>query len=148
MAAKHHLEFQLGHPPKPAACAMPSVAPRQLTWNVQFKVSACRVPETGSATTVTIAVQVFVFALRSVTVMVTVLAPALTQVNADWLRVVLLTPQLSVLPLFTAAAVVLPLPKASRFTVTAWQSATGATLSTTEMVKEHVPVCAEASVAV
>ena len=46
-------------------------------------------------------------------------------------------PQASLLPLLTAAAVVLPLPVLSNCTVTGWHTATGATKSCTVTVAVH-----------
>ena len=70
------------------------------------------------STTVTTAVQVALLVEASATVRVTLLVPTLAQVKAVWLRVVLATPQLSVEPLLTAAALVLAVPAASRVSVT------------------------------
>src|SRR5688572_25301347 len=89
------------------------------------------------STTVTVAVQVPALLAASVTVSTIVLVPRLAQVKlvADKLK-----PndpaevQLSVEPLFTAAAVVLPLPPASRDTVRFWHTAAGAIASPTVMV--------------
>jgi hypothetical protein len=97
--------------------------------------------------TVTVAVQVAVLLLGSVTVSVTVLAPLLEQVKEVWLSD-RLTPQASEDPLFTAAAVVLPLPPASKVTVTFWQLATGAVLSITVTVAVQVEALLLPSVAV
>ncbi len=47
-------------------------------------------------------------------------------------------PQLSLLPLSTWAAATVALPLASKFTVTFWQSAVGAVLSTTVTVAVQV----------
>ena len=60
--------------------------------------------------------------------------------------VMLAIPQLSVLPPFTMAAVMLALPLASMITDTFWQLTTGASVSTTVTVKEQVAVSPAASV--
>jgi hypothetical protein len=57
-------------------------------------------------------------------------------------------PQLSLLPLSTASAVVLPLPEAFSCTVTSWQRAVGSSVSFTVTLKLQVPVLPDASVAV
>ncbi len=53
------------------------------------------------STTVTVALQVLTLPLMSVTVRVTVLAPTWLQSKLVWLRLMLATPQLSLLPLST-----------------------------------------------
>jgi hypothetical protein len=90
------------------------------------------------SSTVTVAVQVLLLPLTSVTVKTSVFAPTSEQTKADWLKLKLAIPQASLLPLFTAAAVVLPLPVLSNWTVTFWQMATGATLSSTVIVVVQV----------
>ena len=57
-------------------------------------------------------------------------------------------PHASLLPLLTAAAVVLPLPVLSNCTVTFWHTATGATKSCTVTVAEQVAVLLFTSVTV
>jgi hypothetical protein len=80
--------------------------------------------------TVTLAEQVLLLPLTSVTVSTTVFGPAtLAQVKLLLFSVVVAIPQASLLPLLTAEAVVLPLPALFSWTVTGWQSAIGAMLS-------------------
>ena len=87
--------------------------------------------------------------LTSVTVRITVFGPAtLAQVKLLLFSVVVAMPQASLLPLFTAEAVVLPFPALFNCTVTGWQSAIGAIKSWTVTVAEHVLLLPEASVAV
>ena len=57
-------------------------------------------------------------------------------------------PHASLLPLFTAAAVVLPVPDAFNCTVTGWHTATGATKSCTVTVAVQVAVLLFTSVTV
>ena len=76
------------------------------------------------------ALHVPVLPLLSVTVRVRLVRPASLHVKLVWLRATVATVQLSVLPLSTAAADVLPLPLGSRLMVIGWHTATGATLST------------------
>ncbi len=77
----------------------------------------------------TIVVQVEELPLTSVTVKTSVFTPTSEQTKAVWLRAKVAIAQLSELPLFTAAAVVEPLPVLSSCTVTFWQSAIGGTVS-------------------
>ena len=101
-----------------------------------------------ASTTVTVAEQVELFPFTSVTVKVTGFAPTFEQLNEVIFRLVEAMPQASEEPLFTAAAVVKPVPFAFRETVTFWQTATGATASTTVIVAEQVAVFAFTSVTV
>ena len=66
----------------------------------------------------TVVLPVLELPLASVTVKITVLAPALEQVNVVGFKVTEATVQLSVLPLSTAVAFVEPLPIESKVTVT------------------------------
>ena len=100
------------------------------------------------SSTVTVAVAVETLPFTSVTVSVTVLAPTLAQVKSVLSRAVLAMPQASLLPLLIAVAVVEPLPPASSCTVTSWQVATGATLSSTVTVAVQVAVLLLLSVTV
>ena len=100
------------------------------------------------STTVTVAPQVELLPFTSVTVSVTGTGPTSAQVKVVRLSDRLAIPQASLLPLFTAAAVVLPLPVASRVTVTFWQTATGAVLSTTVTVALAEETRPQASVTV
>src|SRR5438067_82899 len=77
--------------------------------------------------TVTVAVQVWVLPLLSVTVRVTRLAPMLVQSKLVWLRLRLTMPQASLLPLLIWAGEMVTLPVPSNCTVMFWQTATGAT---------------------
>ena len=100
---------------------------------------------TGStlSSTVTVAEQELILPLLSVTVNVTGLAPTLAQAKLVWLSTRLAIPQASLEPLSTAVAEVLPLPLTSNCTVTSWQRATGATLSSTVTVakqEEELPL--------
>ncbi len=81
------------------------------------------------STTVIVAVHVLEFPLASVAVSTSVFAPTSEQTKADWLSTKLAIAQLSDEPLFTAAAVVEPLPLLSNCTVRFWQTATGEILS-------------------
>ncbi len=74
----------------------------------------------------------------SVTVKITVVPPRFPQLNVALLRAKDCTPQASVEPLLTCAAVMLALPVPSNCTVRFWQIAAGATLSSTVMVVLHV----------
>ena len=100
------------------------------------------------SSTVTVAEQVLLLPFLSVTVKVTVFAPTFVQSKLVLLKTKLSMPQASVEPLFTAAAVVLPAPCAFNCTVIFWQFATGATLSSTVTVAEHVEVLPLLSVTV
>jgi hypothetical protein len=90
------------------------------------------------SSTVTTVVHILTLPCISVTVNVSVFAPTSLHTNAVWLNAKLAIPHASEEPLFTAAVVVLPLPVASNCTVTFWQSATGATLSSTVTTAVHV----------
>lgn len=92
-----------------------------------------------ASTTVTVAEQVAVQLLLSVTVNVTVLGPTLAQVKEVAESDMLAMPQLSEEPLFTWAAVTLALLPL-RFTDTFWQIAVGLVASTTVTVAEQVDV--------
>jgi hydrogenase/urease accessory protein HupE len=89
------------------------------------------------STTAAVAEQVLLFPLTSVTVSTTGFTPRFKQLKFELLKVVVATPQLSELPLFTAAAVVDPIPALFRLTVTFWQIAFGAWTSFTVTVKEQ-----------
>ena len=89
------------------------------------------------SSTVMVAEQVAEFALLSVTVSVTALAPTLAHVKLVVLKTSEASPQGSPLLFSTAAAVVEPLPAASRDTVIFWHRAFGG------VVEERV-VCPEA----
>src|SRR5437899_13055 len=88
---------------------------------------------TGS-TTVTVAVQVELLPLLSVTVRVTVLVPTLLTSKLVLSRLKLAMPQASVLPLLIWSGVIVPWPLASNWTVRFWQTANGGTESTTVTV--------------
>jgi len=87
---------------------------------------------------VTIAVQESTFPLASVPINVTVFAPrsAHVKVVCDKLSVTPL--QLSILPLFTSAEVIVAIPDASKFTVTDWHVMLGAKVSSTVTVVVQV----------
>ena len=87
-----------------------------------------------------VVVHVVELPLTSVTVKTSVFAPTSEQTNAVWLSTKDAIAQLSELPLFTAAAVVDPFPVLSNWTVTFWQSAIGATLSSMVTLAEQVMV--------
>ena len=97
------------------------------------------------STTVTVAEQVLLLPLTSLTVRVTLLAPRWAQVKAVWLRIRAPRLQLSEEPLLTWALARLALPAASRLRVTGWQIALGAVLSTTVIVAVQVLVLLDAS---
>jgi hypothetical protein len=98
--------------------------------------------------TVTVAVQVDVFPLLSVTVRVTVFAPTLEQVNEEGETDNEAIPHASELPLFTCAAVIVAAPDELRFIEIFWQTAVGAVLSITVTVAVQVEVFPFASVTV
>src|SRR5216683_1455616 len=100
------------------------------------------------STTVTVAVQVELLPLLSVTVRVTVLAPMLVQSKLVWLRLRLAMPQASVLPLLICAGSMVPWPLASNSTLRFWQTATGGTESTTVTVAVQVELLPLLSVTV
>src|SRR5439155_1169163 len=102
---------------------------------------------TGS-TTVTVAEQVWLLPLLSVTVNVTMLVPMLVQSKLVLSRLELATPQASLLPLLIWAGVIVAWPVASSCTVRSWQTATGATGSTTVTVAVQDRVFPLLSVAV
>ena len=83
--------------------------------------------------TVTVAVQVCVFPLASVTVNVTVLLPILAHVNVDFDKASVIAPQLSELPLLMWFGVMEAVPLA-RVTVAFLQNAFGFSLSVTVTV--------------
>ncbi len=74
----------------------------------------------------TVAVQVFVLFEASVAVNVTVLAPILAHPKVEGDTETVGVPQLSELPLLTAAALTEPDPPAFNWIVTFWHLATGA----------------------
>ncbi len=90
------------------------------------------------SSTVIVVEHVVELPFTSVTVKTSVFTPTSEQTNAVWLRAKVAIAQLSELPLLTAAAVVEPLPVLSSCTVTFWQSAIGATLSSIVTLAEHV----------
>src|SRR6476661_4372182 len=119
---------QLSLLPLFTAAAVSVARPRALKVRVVLRVMT-----TGAvlSTTVTVAVAVLALPLASVTVSVTGLAPRLAQVKleGDTLSVRLAGVQLSLLPLFTAAANRVAEPLAPRLTVTFWATAVGAIAS-------------------
>ena len=100
------------------------------------------------SSTVMVVVHVVELPLTSVTVKTSVFAPTSEQTNAVWLNTKDAIAQLSELPLFTAAAVVDPFPVLSNWTVTFWQTAIGATLSSMVTLAEQVLVFPFTSVTV
>ena len=98
--------------------------------------------------TVTVAVQVAVLPLLSVTVKVTPLAPLSAQVKLVSLSARLMIPQASLLLLSIAAAVIVAFPEPSRKTVAFWQLATGGIESFTVTTAEQVSTFPELSVTV
>ena len=100
------------------------------------------------SSTVTVAVQVEVFPPTSVTVNVTVFAPILEQLKLFGETASEAIPQASEEPLSTSAAVIEPFPLLSNWTVTVWQVATGATLSSTVTVAVQVELLPSLSVTV
>src|SRR5688500_8959496 len=100
------------------------------------------------SSTVTVAVQVEVFPLTSVTVKVTVFGPTLAQVKLVISKARLWIPHASLLPLSICAAVIVALPDASNCTVMFWQIAVGAILSSTVTVAVQVDVFPFTSVTV
>src|SRR5690606_16024054 len=105
---------------------------------------------TGAVTssTVTMAVQEETLPFTSVTVKITLLSPTLEQSKVSISIEILATPHWSVLPASTSLATMLALPNSSNWMVMFWQTATGASLSTTVMIKLHVLVFPFTSVAV
>ena len=84
-----------------------------------------------SSSTVTTAIQVAVFPFTSKTVSVTSFVPTLEQSNVSISIEIESTPQASELPPSTSAAVMTTVPLASNCTVMSWQTAMGATESST-----------------
>ncbi|SRX51511.1 hypothetical protein AEQU1_00005 [Aequorivita sp. CIP111184] len=83
----------------------------------------------------------------SVTVITTVFAPVIEQSKDEISKVIEAIPQLSVEPLSTSAPVMLTVPViGSRSKVRSWHIATGASLSNTVTLKEHVEVLPSLSV--
>src|SRR5207253_5375829 len=82
------------------------------------------------STTVTVAVQVALLVLLSVTVRVTRFVPMLLQSKLVWLRLRLAMPEASLLPLLIWAALIVPWPVASSWTAAFWHTATGWAAST------------------
>ena len=127
------------------------------TWPAVIDVfpvaSSCTVMSRANATgatlssTVTVAVAVLVFPLISVTVSITVLAPTLAQSKLSGDTLSDATPQLSLLPLSTWAAVIDVFPAESNCVVISCASATGGSLSLTVIVKLHEALLPEGSVA-
>src|SRR6266508_2503677 len=100
------------------------------------------------STTVTMASQVAKLSLLYVTVSLTVFGPTLAQVKLVLSMARLLIPQASLLPLFTAAAVMLAFPLASSCTVMFLHRALGNTLSTTVTMASQVATLSLLSVTV
>ena len=100
------------------------------------------------STTVTVAVQVELLPLLSVTVKVTLFVPMLVQSKLVWLRLRLAMPQASVLPLLICAGSIVPWPLASNSTLRSWQTASGGTESTTVTVAVQVELLPLLSVTV
>src|SRR6266516_4297258 len=119
--------------------------PLASNWTVMFWQTAVGGTE---STTVTVAVQVEVLPLLSVTVRVTVLVPMVAQSKLVWLRLRLAMPEASVLPLSSWTAVMVAWPLASNWTVMFWQTAVGGTESTTVTVAVQVEVLPLLSVTV
>ncbi len=90
------------------------------------------------SSTVIVVEHVVELPFTSVTVKTSVFAPTSEQTKAVWLRAKVAMAQLSELPLLTAAAVVEPFPELSSCTVTFWQKAIGATLSSIVTLAEQV----------
>src|SRR5690606_3625608 len=105
---------------------------------------------TGAVTssTVTIAVQLLVLPFTSVAVRVTLLSPTLLQSKMSMSIEMFATPHWSVLPPSTSAATIPALPNSSNCMVMFWQTATGASVSITVMVKLQVLTFPFTSVAV
>ena len=97
--------------------------------------------------TVTVDEQVALLPCISVTVSNTLLLPMSVVVKVDFDKPVLAIPQLSVLPLFTWAGVIVAVPF-TNVTVMLLHIATGASLSTTVIVNEQEFVLPDASVTV
>ena len=100
------------------------------------------------SSTVTVDVQVLLLPLTSVAVNVTLWIPTSLQSKLVWLKSVEERPQASFDPSFTSITDKLPDPAASNCTVTSWQSAWGAILSTTVTTDVQVLVLPLTSVAV
>src|ERR1043165_3315501 len=90
------------------------------------------------STTVTVAVQLSLLPLLSVTVKVTVFGPTLAQVKVSGLTLREAIPQASLEPLSTSDAAMVAWPVASRLIVIFWHLATGLTLSSTVTVLEQL----------
>src|SRR5213594_254730 len=105
--------------------------PLASNWTVMFWQTAVGGTE---STTVTVAVQVELLPLLSVTVRVTVLVPTLLTSKLVLSRLRLAMPQASLLPLLIWSGVIVPWPLASNWTVRFWQTANGGTESTTVTV--------------
>lgn len=88
--------------------------------------------------TVTVAVQLLTLPFTSVTVKVTVLGPWLLQENEFGFTERLAIPQASLLPPSICEAVIETDPLLGALTVMLWQTAKGATLSTTVTVAEQL----------
>ena len=85
---------------------------------------------------VTMAVQVELLLQLSVTVKMTVLAPKFVQLNDVLLKLKATLLQLSLLPLFTAAALVVMVPVLLKFKLIFLQRATGFTVSFMKIVRD------------
>ena len=98
--------------------------------------------------TFTVALQVELFPLLSVTVKVTEFGPVIRQVNCVVLNARFRIPQASAEPEFTWPGLTLTVPCNPRFTFTLWQIAEGTIVSRTVMVVEQVALSPPASVTV
>src|SRR5437763_16190412 len=98
---------------------------------VRFRETATGATE---STTVTVAVQVALLRLLSVTVRVTVFGPTWLQSKLVLSRLRLAIPQASELPLLTCSGVMVAWQVASNWIVRSWQTASGGTESTTARV--------------
>ena len=95
-------------------------------------------PFTTVLSSVTVLAHVLLLPFTSVTVRMTVLAFTLLQLKVVTFKAKLAIPQASEEPLSTCEAVMFALPVMSNCTVMFWQTATGATLSSTVITVEHV----------
>ena len=81
-----------------------------LVFRYAVKLALGRIIGLTESITVTTTVAVAILPIASVAVKVKLFKPAFAQVNAVWLKLILLKVQLSVVPLLTAAAVILAVP--------------------------------------
>ena len=98
--------------------------------------------------TVTVALQVALLPLASVTVTTTAFVPMFEQSNAVGFTVISMVEQLSAEPVPTITPSTVTFPVASKFTNTSWQLAVGLVGSDTVMVASQVAVFPATSVAV